>query len=133
METPEGDILQDSSDIIEYVKLRYPRTNMIPETRLLRTVSVIIDAFGTQGLLPIAMHYCWSFRDQQENFLRNEFSRIQVNSPEREFRQNAGAQIMDYFNGFLPSLGLRPDNIDRLVPPYLNLLDALDIHLATPT
>jgi hypothetical protein len=35
---------------------------------------------------------------------------------------------MDYFNGFLPNLGVTPETLETIEAAYLELLDALDIH-----
>ena len=59
--------------MIEYFESFLPRPLMVPETPVQRAVAWLIGAFGSEGLLPAAMSYRWSYRAEQENFLRAEF------------------------------------------------------------
>lgn len=128
LETPDGQVIQDTSDMIDYCEARWPRPLMIPETPVQRAVAWLLGAFGSEALLPAGMHYRWSFRSQQEAFLRAEFGRAVYPGPDRAARRLAGEQLMDYFNGFLPFLGVTPETIPSIESAYLELLDALDAH-----
>jgi glutathione S-transferase len=128
LETPDGQLIQDTSDMIDHFEARQPQPLMIPETPVQRAVAWLLGAFGSEALLPPGMHYRWSYRAQQENFLRAEFGRAVHTGPDREARLSAGERLMDYFNGFLPSLGVTPETIPTVEAAYLELLDALDIH-----
>lgn len=128
LETPDGRILQDTSDMIDHLESRWPEPRMIPETPVQRAVAWLLGAFGSEGLLPASMHYRWSYRAQQEDFLRAEFGRIAHTGPDRAQRRLAGEKLMNYFNGFLPLLGVTPETAPTVEATYLDLLDALDVH-----
>jgi glutathione S-transferase len=128
LETPDGQILQDTSDMIDHLEARWPHPLMIPETPVQRAVAWLLGAFGSEGLLPAGMHYRWSYRAQQEDFLRAEFGRAVHAGPDRARRRLAGEQLMNYFNGFLPVLGVMPGTIPTVEAAYLELLEALDVH-----
>ena len=128
LETPDGHILQDTSDMIDHLEARWPEPLMIPETPVQRAVAWLLGAFGSEGLLPAGMHYRWSYRVQQEDFLRAEFGRAVHAGPDRAQRRHAGEQLMNYFNGFLPFLGVTPETVPTVEAAYLELLDALDVH-----
>jgi len=129
LETPDGQILQDTSDMIVHVESRWPEPRVIPETPVQRAVAWLLGAFGSEGLLPASMHYRWSYRAQQEDFLRAEFGRAAHSGPDRTQRRLAGEQLMNYFNGFLPMLGVTPESAPTVEATYLDLLYALDAHL----
>lgn len=129
VELADGAVLQDTSDIIESMEAKYPEPAITPSSPVLAVVAWLIGAFGSEGLLPAAMHYRWSYREQQENFLRAEFGRALEPGPDREKRQAAGEKLMDYFGGMLPGLGVTEDSAGLIEDNYLELLDALDIHL----
>jgi hypothetical protein len=74
------------------------------------------------------MSYRWSYRSEQERFLCAEFGRCMHVGPDREARYEAGKQMMDYFNAFLPQLGVTAETIAAVEAAYGELLDALDIH-----
>ncbi len=128
LETPEGGIFQDTTDIIEYLETRFPEPQMEPETPVLHAISLLLDAFGSEYMLPLAMHYRWSYRAEQEHFLRAEFGRAIHRGPDREARLMMGEQFMAYFGGFLPGLGVTAQTVPALEASYLELLDALDVH-----
>ena len=128
VETAEGEILQDSTEIIEELERRSPQPSMIPSTPLQRSVARLLDAWGCEGMLATAMHYRWSYRAEQEHFLRAEFGRAIHSGPDREARLAAGAAFMGYFGGMLPALGVDPQTIPAIEAAHAELLEALDIH-----
>lgn len=128
LEFADGELLQDSTDIIEALESRNPDHALMPKTPLQTCVAHLLNTFGSEGLLPPAMHYRWSYRAEQENFLRAEFGRAVHAGPNREERLAAGAKLMDYFNGFLPALGVNAETIPAFEAAHEELLDALDIH-----
>jgi glutathione S-transferase len=128
LETPEGEIIQDTTDMIECLEARFPRPLMVPDTPVQRAVAWLLGAFGSEGLLQAGMSYRWSYRAEQESFLRAEFGRIMHSGPDREARYHAGRRLMDYFNDFLPPLGVTPETISTIEAAYQELLDALDVH-----
>ena len=128
LETPDGRLLQDTTDMIDYVEAQHPESPMIPRTPVQRAVAWLIGAFGSEAMLPVAMHYRWSYRAQQEQFLQTEFGRALYAGPDRAARRAAGAKLMGYFNDFLPALGVHPETIPTVEAAYLELLEALDAH-----
>ena len=70
METPEGEIIQDTTDMIECLEARFPQPLMVPDTPVQRAVAWLLGAFGSEGLLQPGMSYRWSYRAEQEDFLR---------------------------------------------------------------
>jgi len=128
LETPDGKIIQDSTDIVEHIEAQSLLPSMTPPTPIQNVVALLLDGFGLEGLLQVAMHYRWSYRKEQEHFLRAEFGRGMYAGPDREKRLATGEKIMGYFNSFLPVLGVTPETIPAIESAYVELLDVLDIH-----
>lgn len=128
LETPDGELVQDTTDIVEHLEACQPGAPMIPVTPVQRVVAWLLDAYGSEALLPLAMHYRWSYRARQENFLRAEFGRAVHAGPDRAGRLAAGLQLMEYFNSFLPPLGVTLETVPVIEAIHLELLDVLDIH-----
>jgi glutathione S-transferase len=128
LETPDGRLVQDTTDMIEHLEREFPQPVMIPRTPVQQAVAWLLGAFGSEALLPPGMHYRWSYRAEQEMFLRAEFGRLRYAGPDRAARDEAGRQLMDYFNGFLPPLGVTEATIPTVEAAYCELLDALDQH-----
>jgi glutathione S-transferase len=131
LETPEGQFIQDSTDIVTYLdSLDDPasETFMTPSTPVQRVVARLIDGFGLAGMLQAAMHYRWSYRDDQELFLQTEFGRGLYAGADREARRNAGKRVMDFFSSSLPALGITRETAPAIETAYEELLEALDVH-----
>ena len=128
VETPDGRILQDSTEIIEHIERTVPAMPLIPDSPVQKAVAWLIGAFGSEELLPAAMHYRWWYRAEQEAFLRAEFGRSVYSGPDRTARDQAGRALMDYFNDFLPGLGITAATVPTYEAAYGELLDALELH-----
>ncbi len=127
LEAPDGTMCQDTTDIIEYLEARHPATSMIPTGPVQRVVAWLINAFGSEGLLPAAMHYRWSYRDQQELWLKDEFGRA-TGSGGRAERHAAALKLMSQFSGMLPPLGVTPETAPAIEASYCAMLAILDDH-----
>lgn len=131
LEIGQGEFFQDTTEIIAELERRYPDSPMvpmIPTTPVQRAVAYLLDGYGSECLLPAAMHYRWSYRDQQEHFLQAEFGRAMHHGSDRAERLAAGAQFMSYFNGWLPHLGIVPETVPAFEAAHEALLDLLDVH-----
>jgi len=128
LETTDGQFIQDSTVIIEQLEHRFPERPMVPDTPVQQAVATLLGGFGSEGLLTAAMHYRWSYRAEQEHFLQAEFGRAAHHGPDRAERLAAGAGLMDYFNDFLPGLGISGETIPAFEAAYEELLAALDVH-----
>jgi len=74
IETPEGDIIQDGTDILEYLEGRgLGREPLFPEDPVTKAVSLLFQLFGNEGLLRPAMHYRWNFDEDNLAFLKVSF------------------------------------------------------------
>lgn len=128
LEAPDGFVIQDTSDIIEYLEERFPEPRFNPTTPVQRTVASVIGAFGSEGLLKPGMHYRWSYLAEQEEFLRAEFGRCASASRDRAQRDAVAAPFMLAMQAHLPRLGVTSETIPAIERSYLGLLDILDTH-----
>jgi glutathione S-transferase len=132
LEAPDGTMCQDTTDIIEFLETQHPATSMVPTGPVQRVVAWLINAFGSEGLLPAAMHYRWSYREQQELWLKDEFGRASGRGGRAE-RHAAALKLMSQFSGMLPPLGVTPETAPAIEASHHALLAILDEHfLAHP-
>lgn len=74
IETPEGDIIQDGTDILEYFDGRgLGREPLFPDDPVIKAVALLFQLFGNEGLLRPAMHYRWNFDEENLDFLKVSF------------------------------------------------------------
>ncbi len=128
VETPEGELIQDTTAIIDHCEAHYDGPALQPQGGVQQVVAAILDAFGSNYMLPLAMHYRWSYRDQQEDFIRAEFARAVPVALPYEQRLEIATKVMARFNGFLPNLGVTPEVIPEMEASYAELLAALEAH-----
>ncbi len=131
LQTPQGQFIQDSTDIVTYLDAldsSTSLTSMTPSTPLQTVVARLIDGFGLEGMLQTAMHYRWSYRDEQELFLQTEFGRGLYAGADREARRAAGRKVMDFFSSSLPALGIHTQTAPLIEAAYEELLEVLDVH-----
>ncbi|MBU6253048.1 MAG: glutathione S-transferase family protein [Alphaproteobacteria bacterium] len=128
VETPAGEILQDSGDIIDLLEARYAEPVLDPVTPVQKAVSALFDGVGSEYFMPLAMHYRWTYRADQEAFLQAEFGRAAVAGQSRADRRKMAGDLMCFFSSFLPNLGVFPETVAALEAPYMDWLDALDEH-----
>lgn len=120
LETPDGQIIQDTVDIIDYFEKRGVPYPVYPQGPLQRAVAVIIEYYGGQSMLKHAMHYRWSYREQQEAFLIHAFASGSGAA--------AAEKVMGRMQMYLPRLGVTEQSIPEIEASYEALLDILDAH-----
>jgi glutathione S-transferase len=120
--TAEGQIVQDSVDIIDHFEATGARLSAYPEGPRQRFVAHLLQLFGSQGLLRAAMHYRWTYYDQQAAFLDHAFA---AGGP-----PGAAQNVMRRMQSYLPGLGVRDETISLIEQGFADLLAALEAHLS---
>lgn len=118
---PGGEIVQDTVAILDRLETDGVPLSAYPEGARQRAAACLIELYAVVGLTRHAMHYRWSYRDEQEHFLRDQFSAA------------GGARaeaVMAKMNGYLPMLGVSPETIPAIEQSYGELLDLLEEHFA---
>ena len=130
LETPKGDVLQDSTAIIEFMEQRPGPRPMIPATPVQRAVAWLLDGYATEHLMLPAMHYRWygPHLESQRDFLAAEFGRVSYLGHDREARNAAGARMIAYFSGMYATMGGTAETAPAIEAAYLDLLERLDLH-----
>ena len=128
LETPDGTIVQDTSEMIDYLEARFPEPCFVPSTPVQRATAALLCAFGSEGLNQPSMHYRWSFLDQQGDYVRLEFGRAASLSRDRAERVATAEPAIELMTSNLVKLGICSETIPAIEAAYLDLLDALDEH-----
>lgn len=120
LETPDGEVIQDTVDIIDHFEKRGVPYSAYPEGPLQQAIGIIIEYYGGQSMLKHAMHYRWSYLAQQKEFLIHAFA------------GGSGAamaeKVMGRMQAYLPRLGVTDQSIPEIERSYEALLDILDKH-----
>jgi glutathione S-transferase len=120
VETPDGEMWQDTSEILDRLEAAHPDPPLIPSTPVQRVVAYLIELYGDEmGLLP-AMHYRWSFEES--------IAKIGVDFSTPIGDEGAGAKFAGRMKGSLPMLGVAPETIPAIEAHTRELLDRLSEH-----
>jgi glutathione S-transferase len=123
LETPDGEVIADSMEIMEYLELKYPDLPMLPADKPLAALAHLIHSFGSEGLTKSAMYLRWNTSFDNRMFARNEFDRT-LATPEMA---NGFSEAM---RAYLPILGVTLDHdVDVAIEKSIDqLYQALNEH-----
>lgn len=132
LETPEGELLQDGSEIIDAFERRgASRWPAIPDHPVLATVSRLFELFGGEGLLRPAMHYRWNFDAVNQPFVARDFA---AGLAPPGATQAEGQAIFDFaaqrMRKAMASFGVSDASIPAVEAAYEEFLDLFEAHLA---
>lgn len=132
LQDADGTVVQDGAAIIDHIEASgRARLSAYPDDGLLRTLSLIFELFGGEGLLRPAMHYRWNFDAENLAFLRRDF--VAALAPKADTAQ--GDALFAMAGGRMrkagASFGVSPETHDAIERSYAEFLSLLDAHLAT--
>jgi glutathione S-transferase len=128
LETPDGEIIQDSTDIILYLEERHPEQSIFPEDKTLRALAWLIHNYGSEGLLASAMHYRWNYKEANYDFVIDEFTRNLIHPEQRKDKAAAKVQAMAFADGmdaYLEKLGVVNEQTRQAIEQSTEKLFAL--------
>lgn len=120
--TPDGQVIQDTADILDHFEDRGVRASARPPGALQRVLAHVAELHAVVVLTRHAMHYRWSFIDEQRTFLVDAFA--------GGSGADGAAKVMARMQSYLPMLGVTPETIPAIEASYLSLLDLLEAHFA---
>lgn len=132
LQTPEGVLVQDGSDIIDYFESRgLARWSAYPTTAKQSVVALIFELFGGEGLLRPAMHYRWNFPEENEHFLRTEFGNFLAPGRLRAEKDAAFDFAARRMKQAMELLGVSAAAIPAIEAAHVEFLKMFDAHLDT--
>jgi len=131
VETPDGDIIQDGTDILEYLEAKgLGLEPLFPEDPVIKAAALLFQLFGNEGLLRPAMHYRWNFDDENLAFLKVSFR----DAMPVEMGAKANDAGFDHASGRMrkaaKAFGVFDKSIKRIEDSYAEFLAIFSAHLA---
>ena len=126
IETEDGEVIRDGAAIIDHFEASNSQP-ISPVTPKQKTLSLLFDVIGTEGLLRPAMHYRWNFPEENLEFLTFHFETFIPPIPDR--KEKAEEQ-MNRMRGAGQSFGAVPANFEMIESLYGTLIEKLDQHFA---
>ena len=126
LETPQGDLIQDTTEIIDHLENNIPGPSVYPDDPVQKLCALLLEVYGDEWLVIPAMHYRWKYN---RNYILEEFGKITHPEGSAEERRYAGEKISAPFQGALPFLGINESSEQAIEAGYEALLIELNTHL----
>ncbi len=130
IETRNGEVVQDSTDIIDYLEACNPECPVYPAGPKQKLIALLLEHYADEWLLLPAMHYRWTVIDQQYDFIMREFGAMSMPGETRENQIKLGEKISAPFRGSLHNTGITSETIPAIEQGYLELLEQLNRHFS---
>ena len=129
VETPEGEILQDTTLIIDALEARFEQPSIYPQAPWQRLVALLMEVYADEWLVMPAMHYRWQFKRDNLLFLLQEFGQTGMPLLPRPLAPLLGAAPAYLFGSkYEAYFGITKRMYGPLVRSYEALLADLDRH-----
>jgi len=126
LETPEGDLVQDTTEIIDYLEQRFQGPSIYPDNPVQKLNALLLEAYADEWLVIPAMHYRWKYN---RDYVLREFGKSVVPNGTDAEQYAAGEKISAPFSGSLPVLGINEASEPAIEAWYEALLSQLNVHL----
>jgi glutathione S-transferase len=125
--TPDDVTLQDTSDIIDALEVRFPQPSVYPDGPRQTLAALLLELYGDEWLKLPAMHYRWN---HNTDWIIEQFGRLSKPDASDEEAREIGERTCRPFRGSLPALGVTAETEAAVEASYEALLGELDVHFA---
>lgn len=128
--TPDGQWLQDTKDITDALEQRFPQAPVKPATPRQRIAAQLLELWADEWWIPIAMHYRWVYPENYPLFEHDAGHALLPGFP-WAVKKRLAAYVANKMRGYLPSVGVVPEQYALMERWTERMLDVLDRHFAT--
>ena len=131
METPQGEIVQDGVDIIDWFESRnLARRKAYPETPKHLITSLIMEIFGGEGMLRPAMHYRWNFDADNLDFILQQFGLFALPQLPPAERRDMALHAAGRMRKAAVAFGATEDTAAEIEAAYEDMMGEFDAHFS---
>ncbi|MBK7153483.1 MAG: glutathione S-transferase family protein [Sandaracinaceae bacterium] len=125
--TPEGQWMQDSTEIIDALETRFPRAPVTPETPKQRIAALLLELHADEWLPSVALHYRWN-RHENRDFALREFGRCAFPRLPAALQTLAVRPVANKMAGYRAVVGVTHDTIPGVERFTEQLIAQLEAH-----
>lgn len=129
--TPQGELLQDSTEIIDELEQRFAAVPIYPRSPRQHLTALLLEAYAHDWVRVPAMYYRWAFPADNHDYLVREFGRMYEPTAHPEQQIQIGERGSAWTRERLPSLGVTERTRAQFEAWTERLLGDLDRHFAT--
>lgn len=127
--TPQGEWINDTSRIIDHIEMQATGPSVHPATPVQRFASYLMEAWGDEWWVPMAMHTRWTYPENFTLFEREAGDALLPWWPGFA-KKRAVKLVAQKLRGMLPAVGVRPSQLGVMDAWMAQMLDVLDRHFA---
>lgn len=125
---PQGETLQDTTEIIDELERRHGEPSIYPSTPAQRLAALLLEVYGDEWLVIPAMHYRWH---RNRDWAIRSFGALNAPHATPEEQAAIGAKRAEPFANAAVLLGGEPHMHAAIESSYESLLVELDRHFAS--
>ena len=130
VKTKTGEWLQDTTLIIEALERRHPEHPTTVETPTQYMISLLLECWGDEYWLPVAMHYRWSY-EENHAFMHAELAGSMVPFAKSTLGLYLGKRVSRFLDSSAPVIGFAPAQHQAIENWTERTLDLLEAHFST--
>ena len=131
MQTPDGEIVQDGTDIIDWFEARgMARLSAYPKTPRQLVTALIMEFFGGEGMLRPAMHYRWNFDEDNLAFIAQQFGLFAMPHVPLAERHDMAVHAMGRMRKAALMFGVNETTAPHIEAAYMEMLAEFEAHFA---
>ena len=127
LQTPDDIWMQDSSETWQFIESRFKDRPILPTSPRQRFVSLWLEAWGDEWWIPIAMQTRWRHSENYPLFEHDAGNALLPGWP-GFLQRRAVARIARRLRGYLPAVGVRPEQDELLMAWTRRMLGLLEAH-----
>ena len=120
--TPEDDVVQDSSCILDELERRFPARPLYPRTPAQRLVGYATELYTDEFLLVPGVHYRWSYPESAAKAVPDFIASTGDAA--------SATELAERIQTFTRMVGVNPETIPVIEAHTRELIEALEAHLA---
>jgi glutathione S-transferase len=125
--TPDGSVIQDTSDIIDHFEAHYPTPSISPSTPTQHLVSLVFELFADEWFPLISMNSRWN-NAENRRFITAEFGRCALPWLPTFIGKLAVNSMARRLRSYLPVLGITDDTRPEIEAWQKELFAGLNKH-----
>ncbi len=127
--TPAGEWIHDTSRIVDHGEAHFGGPTVHPAAPVMRFASFLMEAWGDEWWVPMAMYTRWTHDENYPLFEREAGAALLPALP-GFVQRRAAATVARRLRGMLPAVGVRPEQHAAMDAWMATMLDRLDAHFA---
>lgn len=126
--TPDGDVLQDSTPIIERLEAQHPKPSIHPPSATLAFLSALLEEFGDEWGNKLMFHSRW-WAEVDQTAAANTVARLRNPSAGPDELKRIADETRERMLGRRRFVGSSAANAPLLERWFIELVDLLELHL----